>query len=139
MKSVFSVLLVLFLFVGAAFAHPGKTDSNGGHKNHSTGEYHYHHGYSAHQHIDGMCPYDFDDKTSRESGANTSAKQEIVKEKTESRSKEKPLSKIVFAIAMLILICFYGWVFIVPILTLFSGWILAFFKNAFMWLWERIK
>ena len=57
------------LLVSTVFAHPGKTDSKGGHTNHSTGEYHYHHGYSAHDHYDmdgdGVvdCPYDFDDKT----------------------------------------------------------------------------
>lgn len=38
--------------------HSGKTDGNGGHYDHSTGEYHYHHGYPAHQHPNGVCPYD---------------------------------------------------------------------------------
>lgn len=38
-------------------AHAGRTDSAGGHYVTSTGEYHYHHGYPAHQHIDGVCPY----------------------------------------------------------------------------------
>lgn len=38
--------------------HSGGTDGDGGHYNHSTGEYHYHHGYSAHQHYNGKCPYD---------------------------------------------------------------------------------
>lgn len=52
-----------------ASAHSGRTDSKGGHWNRSTGEYHYHHGYSAHQHkdMDGDgkldCPYEFDDNT----------------------------------------------------------------------------
>lgn len=54
-----------------AFAHSGKTDSNGGHYDRSTGEYHYHHGYSAHQHYDGECPYDFDDKTNHNSGSSS--------------------------------------------------------------------
>ena len=50
--------------------HQGRTDSNGGHYDHSTGEYHYHHGYPAHDHYDmngdGIvdCPYNFKDKTS---------------------------------------------------------------------------
>lgn len=38
-------------------AHSGNTDVNGGHYDHSTGDYHYHHGYSAHDHKDGKCPY----------------------------------------------------------------------------------
>lgn len=54
---------LLFVFILATvcatvYAHPGRTDSSGGHMNHSTGEYHYHHGQSAHQHPDGVCPYD---------------------------------------------------------------------------------
>ena len=46
MRRIFALLLfvcallsVLSLF---AYAHPGRTDANGGHWNHSTGEYHYH-------------------------------------------------------------------------------------------------
>lgn len=46
------------IFSVVSYAHPGNTDSNGGHYNHSTGEYHYHHGHSAHQHNGGRCPYD---------------------------------------------------------------------------------
>lgn len=44
-----------------AFAHSGRTDSKGGHYDRSTGEYHYHHGYKAHQHENGVCPYDYND------------------------------------------------------------------------------
>lgn len=62
-------ILSLSIFAQVAYAHPGRTDSNGGHTNSSTGEYHYHHGYDAHSHYDvdgdGVvdCPYDFDDQT----------------------------------------------------------------------------
>ena len=65
------------LLIAQVFAHPGRTDSRGGHTNHSTGEYHYHHGYSAHDHYDmdgdGVvdCPYDFDDKTDHSSKEST--------------------------------------------------------------------
>lgn len=51
-------------------AHSGRTDSNGGHRVSATGEYHYHHGYSAHQHPNGVCPYS--SKSTVE--ANTSTK-----------------------------------------------------------------
>lgn len=37
--------------------HSGKTDGDGGHYDHGAGEYHYHHGYPAHQHPNGICPY----------------------------------------------------------------------------------
>ena len=45
------VLLLLLVFFAAVvvYAHPGRTDSNGGHYNHSTGEYHYHDGLYAGQ------------------------------------------------------------------------------------------
>lgn len=68
-----SAVCLFSLLVVTVFAHPGRTDSKGGHTNHSTGEYHYHHGYSAHDHydMDGDgnvdCPYDFDDKTDHSS------------------------------------------------------------------------
>ena len=58
----FIVSLLLPLLAIAVSSHPGRTDSNGGHYNRSTGEYHYHHGYPAHQHINGICPYSSDTK-----------------------------------------------------------------------------
>lgn len=67
------LLAVLFLTV---FAHPGRTDSAGGHTDSSTGEYHYHHGYPAHSHIGG-CPYNYNDKTGGISGSAGTAQQDI--------------------------------------------------------------
>lgn len=67
-KVLLGTVICLCLSV-VVFAHPGKTDSKGGHTDHSTGEYHYHHGYPEHQHSDmdgdGIldCPYNFVDKT----------------------------------------------------------------------------
>ena len=55
--------VMLFSIPIVAFAHPGRTDEYGGHYDWKTGEYHYHHGYPAHQHIDGYCPYNYDDQT----------------------------------------------------------------------------
>lgn len=49
------------VFILTAEAHSGRTDSNGGHKDNKNvsglGNYHYHHGYDAHLHPDGICPY----------------------------------------------------------------------------------
>ena len=63
-KKLLVATIILFL-VGcltfSAFAHSGRTDGSGGHYNHSTGTYHYHHGYPAHQHTNGVCPYDYED------------------------------------------------------------------------------
>ena len=69
-KLLLALVVVLCLNLSiVVFAHPGGTDSYGGHTNSGTGEYHYHHGYSAHQHYDmdgdgdWDCPYLFVDKT----------------------------------------------------------------------------
>lgn len=71
----FSLCIIMaLLLLTVVSAHPGRTDSHGGHYDSETGEYHYHHGYAAHQHTDlnddGIpdCPYDFDDKTGESSG-----------------------------------------------------------------------
>ena len=56
-----SILAFICLVLSISFvssAHSGRTDSAGGHYDRSTGEYHYHHGYPAHQHPNGVCPYE---------------------------------------------------------------------------------
>ena len=61
--------MVLLLVPRGGSAHPGRTDAEGGHYDRSTGEYHYHHGYPAHQHrdLDGDgvadCPYTWKEQT----------------------------------------------------------------------------
>jgi len=62
-KSVIITLTSIFITLPVlAFAHPGKTDSRGGHKDNknasSLGAYHFHcDGYPAHLHEGGICPY----------------------------------------------------------------------------------
>lgn len=74
----FIIVLLLAVIVQTARAHPGGTDSAGGHTDSLTGEHHYHHGYSAHQHYDmdgdgkADCPYDFRDNTDHRSGTSSS-------------------------------------------------------------------
>ena len=69
-KKVAIFLLLLILLCIPAAAHSGGTDENGGHIDHSTGEYHYHHGYPAHQHDGGVCPYNYVDKSGSTSGSS---------------------------------------------------------------------
>lgn len=70
-----------------AQAHSGRTDSQGGHHDYKNksglGSYHYHHGYSAHLHPNGVCPYENGD------GA-VSSKQTI--HSTTEKSAEAPLN-----------------------------------------------
>ena len=68
MKKILFVILSIMLLIVAASAHGGRTDSDGGHYDRSTGKYHWHHGYSAHQHKDKdgdgykeYCPYEDED------------------------------------------------------------------------------
>ncbi len=101
---VCSLLLAVF-----ASAHPGKTDSNGGHHDKSTGDYHYHHGYSAHDHydMDGDgdldCPYNFDDKTNHNSSSNKTNNNSSTSEKnTENPEKKITVGKVVMALLLMI-------------------------------------
>lgn len=59
-----------FALSTTVFAHPGRTDGSGGHYDRETGEYHYHHGFEAHQHVNGECPFDFVDMTGQNSGGD---------------------------------------------------------------------
>jgi hypothetical protein len=52
------LVFVAFNLTIIGFAHPGGTDGSGGHYRGNSGEYHYHHGHSAHQHPNGVCPYE---------------------------------------------------------------------------------
>lgn len=100
MKRLMLLFLIAAISSALAYAHPGGTDSKGGHTNRSTGEYHYHHGYPEHQHTGGVCPYDFDDQTGKNSGTST-----------EPAPKEKPSfsdvsSDVLFLIVTLPLVAY---------------------------------
>lgn len=58
----FLVLALCFSLSLPGYAHSGRTDSRGGHKDNKNksglGSYHYHHGQGPHLHEGGVCPYD---------------------------------------------------------------------------------
>lgn len=60
-KGIICAVILCMLLPVSVYAHPGRTDSAGGHhdyKNQSgLGSYHYHHGMPAHLHPGGVCPY----------------------------------------------------------------------------------
>lgn len=96
MHRLFASLFLAFALF--SFLHSGRTDANGGHWDHSSGEYHYHHGYSAHDHYDIDddgdidCPYDFDDKTNNDKtygGKIEKDKTTTAKESTKTDNNEK--------------------------------------------------
>lgn len=124
MKKLISVLLLLCLIFSSisVFAHPGKTDGRGGHYNRSTGEYHYHHGYSAHQHkdinSDGVldCPYDFVDKTDNSNKDSYSSKSESSNHLVSQPQKNKIITFISENSSVIYIAI---WIFIPWIITYF--------------------
>ena len=72
------VIVFIMLFVTTTtYAHSGRTDSNGGHKDKNNvsglGSYHYHcGGYPAHLHTNGVCQYKSSSKSSRSSSSSSS-------------------------------------------------------------------
>lgn len=89
---LFSFALSVLLIVPVS-AHPGDLDERGGHYNRATGEYHYHHGYPEHQHTNGTCPYDFDDKTGENSGSSGDSKNNSTYSDDDSELSPRPRNK----------------------------------------------
>lgn len=87
-KVVVFLFLLITLSIPATlgFAHSGGTDSKGGHYNSDTGEYHYHHGHSAHQHPNGVCPYEEDEKNTN---SNYEYAEKLFDNTTSIKSKKK--------------------------------------------------
>ena len=115
---IFTFLLLAVCLYTTAYAHSGRTDSNGGHYDRETGEYHYHHGYPAHDHDGGICPYNYDDRTGWNSGTtgdgskdNQSKGQKNIPKKTESNNS-KLLPFILLLTPFAILLLFLLWSFI---------------------------
>lgn len=129
MKRILALFLCTVLIFACSltvYAHPGGTDSKGGHTNHSTGKYHYHHGYSAHSHsdMDGDgdldCPYNFVDKTqSTTSSSKNSTKTSSGYTSSTATSTVKTSSKKEEAIPEWIYFC--GLVLLITIVALFRS------------------
>lgn len=76
-KLLISILMMTIIICASlsTFAHSGRTDSSGGHKDNKNasglGSYHYHcGGYPAHLHTNGICPYS-SNKTSKSTSASS--------------------------------------------------------------------
>lgn len=73
MKKQFEFIItfsLIFIILNiSSSAHQGKTDHKGGHYVSGTNKYHYHHGYPAHNHTTGVCPYSTKKTTYTESTA----------------------------------------------------------------------
>lgn len=74
--SILLTILSIILICSNAYAHSGRTDSSGGHKDNKNksglGSYHYHcGGHPAHLHTNGVCPYSSSKKSTSNSSSNT--------------------------------------------------------------------
>lgn len=134
------LLAFLLLLSPTVLAHSGKTDANGGHYDRSTGEYHYHHGYPAHQHYDmdgdgvADCPYDFDDKTDHSSRSDSGSSHAVQstprpspQKSDDSKAKHISTGVIVvlaiFAPIAIPLALLYAFIFIVDPIRALIDWI----------------
>lgn len=84
-KTIIAILVAMPLTTQLAFAHSGRTDSNGGHKDNKNksglGSYHYHCGGNpAHLHESGVCPYSSTSSSggSSSGGSSTSSQEAII-------------------------------------------------------------
>ncbi len=86
------IILSIILIYSNAYAHSGRTDSSGGHKDNKNksglGSYHYHcGGHPAHLHPNGVCPYSSSNKSKSNSSANTNTKSNTKATATETKPK----------------------------------------------------
>ena len=73
MKRIISVLMAIVTIIcmgNYTYAHSGRTDANGGHRDNNNksglGSYHYHcGGHPAHLHTNGVCPYSSSSSSSK--------------------------------------------------------------------------
>lgn len=140
-RNVFIVALLILLFTITVSAHSGRTDSNGGHYDHSTGGYHYHHGYSAHQHYDmdgdGIidCPYEYRDKTNHNNTSNDNYAS--TDKKTEYKSEAS--SKLTFGEILVIILKIIGHSLLYLIMGLIVwGLVYAGLTLLLSWICEKI-
>lgn len=98
------IALLLFTLSIETSAHTGGTDSEGGHYNRSTGEYHYHHGFPAHQHEDGLCPYSSEKDETETSESNNRDISIVNKPESEHANKQQNKNKIKSKIENLLII-----------------------------------
>lgn len=91
-----SMICLIISISGNSFAHSGRTDSNGGHKDNQNksglGSYHYHCGGNpAHLHDNGVCPYSSSSSSSSNSSNNKSSTSSSSKENVTTSSTVEPV------------------------------------------------
>lgn len=98
-KKFILLIFTLICISTSVYAHPGNTDANGGHYDSYTGEYHYHHGFEAHYHDNGICPFGNID-VSRENVVTLEDYNNVIKENKNLEDQVETLSNAREAIAL---------------------------------------
>lgn len=101
-KKIVTIVLICVFSVAICnitFAHSGKTDSNGGHKDNKNksglGSYHYHCGeYPAHLHANGVCPYSSNSSTAANKSSKTTSKTSSSGTSSNSSANSKSSSRV---------------------------------------------
>lgn len=90
--TITTIFIIFMLFATSlSYAHSGKTDANGGHKDNQNksglGSYHYHcGGYPAHLHPNGVCPYKSGSSSSKSSSSSSSEKSSTTNKRSNSNT-----------------------------------------------------
>lgn len=90
-EKILAILLIALSLVSvqiSTYAHSGRTDSNGGHRDNKNksglGSYHYHcGGYPAHLHTNGVCPYSSSSSSNKNSTSTSSSSNNVTTTTTE--------------------------------------------------------
>lgn len=139
-------LLFLFCFSISVVAHPGSLDSNGGHYNRKTGEYHYHDGKNVDSDSDSGIDWDKVDesiekeKNQYKNSSASSPQKANQKHKTFSflvkanSSYEWRVSDIIHLIIVSIVILGFGYFLIFKNFRDWEGLSVEFFSTLAMWL-----
>ncbi|WP_455543682.1 YHYH domain-containing protein [Intestinibacter sp.] len=98
-NKIFILTIILTLIMtSVSFAHSGRTDSSGGHRDNKNksglGSYHYHcGGYPAHLHKNGVCPYSSSSNKNNNTGNNTSKRPSTSTQNTIEVKKQEAAKK----------------------------------------------
>lgn len=95
---IVSILLIMTLIGVNSYAHSGRTDSNGGHRDNRNksglGGYHYHcGGYPAHLHTNGICPYSSSSSSKRRKNSSSSNSKKSTSSSSSSLKTTKTVPK----------------------------------------------
>lgn len=98
-KSITVLIVFLLMICTTSYAHSGRTDSNGGHRDNQNksglGSYHYHcGGHPAHLHTNGVCPYSSSSSSSKKSSSKTKSSSTKTNTKVSTQTTTQPVETI---------------------------------------------